>query len=388
MGAVLSSSKSPSHVHSKVVPAGSSKPCSLAVKEREPTFSAEARYEKKRSEPIYMPPQKLMQSLETLPIGEQEHMMKAAISTSWTNGWSEEDLNSRFSHLVASEALNPWWKQDSAATECLACGVQFTTFKRRHHCRRCGEIFCGSCTKNRLSLPHLNYGRTPVRVCDKCHTFRAQQLQALKTGIMVKVYSEEPGQGTKIMHMKLAFQEEDSLRLTWRSLDRVVETKSIDLTFLNEVITSVADSLFATNSPAYVKEVAHELFFALKLRDGSELYFETITPVQKRNAWVDSLRACLVQYQNKENRIKQVQRLQNKLNSSDEDSDDEYDMEDEESDGSQEGSRESTEEDTLEEDLSSLGGLPCLAVTFPEEMEGMPPVSTRRDILSRRRPSF
>jgi hypothetical protein len=100
-----------------------------------------------------------------------------------------------------------------------------------------------------MSLPHLNYGRTPVRVCDRCHKFRAEQLQTLKTGVMVKYYAQEThGLRSKIMHMKLSFQDEDQLRLSWRSLDRVVETTSIDFRTINGITSGSANSAFASHT--------------------------------------------------------------------------------------------------------------------------------------------
>jgi hypothetical protein len=43
-------------------------------------------------------------------------------------------------------ALNePAWQEDSSAGRCGECGVKFTLFTRRHHCRRCGLIYCGNC---------------------------------------------------------------------------------------------------------------------------------------------------------------------------------------------------------------------------------------------------
>lgn len=39
-----------------------------------------------------------------------------------------------------------YWLDDSSALECRACERRFTTFRRKHHCRICGKIFCGACT--------------------------------------------------------------------------------------------------------------------------------------------------------------------------------------------------------------------------------------------------
>ncbi|KAL6059479.1 Lateral signaling target protein 2 [Balamuthia mandrillaris] len=57
------------------------------------------------------------------------------------------------------------WMDDSLVDECLKCRVPFTMFRRRHHCRNCGQIFCGECMTNRAALPtYEGY----VRVCDHC----------------------------------------------------------------------------------------------------------------------------------------------------------------------------------------------------------------------------
>ncbi|CAH8307602.1 unnamed protein product [Eruca vesicaria subsp. sativa] len=52
------------------------------------------------------------------------------------------------------------------ASHCQGCSSQFTFINRKHHCRRCGGLFCGSCTQQRMSL--RGQGDTPVRICDPC----------------------------------------------------------------------------------------------------------------------------------------------------------------------------------------------------------------------------
>lgn len=37
---------------------------------------------------------------------------------------------------------------------------------RRHHCRNCGNVICGNCSKNKFLIP--SQSKTPVRVCDTC----------------------------------------------------------------------------------------------------------------------------------------------------------------------------------------------------------------------------
>jgi len=61
----------------------------------------------------------------------------------------------------------PTWQVDDDVTVCNDCKWPFTFYRRKHHCRACGLIFCDSCCSSRLSL--LEYGYIePVRVCKKC----------------------------------------------------------------------------------------------------------------------------------------------------------------------------------------------------------------------------
>ncbi|KAG8369661.1 hypothetical protein BUALT_Bualt14G0037000 [Buddleja alternifolia] len=52
------------------------------------------------------------------------------------------------------------------ASHCQGCSSQFTFMNRKHHCRRCGGIFCGSCTQQRMVL--RGQGDSPVRICEPC----------------------------------------------------------------------------------------------------------------------------------------------------------------------------------------------------------------------------
>ncbi|RWR93517.1 FYVE zinc finger [Cinnamomum micranthum f. kanehirae] len=52
------------------------------------------------------------------------------------------------------------------ASHCQGCSSQFTLLNRKHHCRRCGGLFCNSCTQQRMIL--RGQGDSPVRICDPC----------------------------------------------------------------------------------------------------------------------------------------------------------------------------------------------------------------------------
>ncbi|ESP03188.1 hypothetical protein LOTGIDRAFT_137758, partial [Lottia gigantea] len=49
------------------------------------------------------------------------------------------------------------WMPDSSCRECYDCGDKFTTFRRRHHCRVCGQIFCSKCCNQELPGKAIGY---------------------------------------------------------------------------------------------------------------------------------------------------------------------------------------------------------------------------------------
>ncbi|KAG9509725.1 Lateral signaling target protein 2-like protein [Fragariocoptes setiger] len=61
----------------------------------------------------------------------------------------------------------PIWVPDQLVDSCTFCNSSFSFFKRRHHCRDCGQIFCGECSKYTKNLQSLGYTE-PQRVCVSC----------------------------------------------------------------------------------------------------------------------------------------------------------------------------------------------------------------------------
>lgn len=68
---------------------------------------------------------------------------------------------------VNNSDVAPMWIPDKGAEKCMRCkNNKFTMVNRRHHCRNCGYVVCGDCSKNKYLLP--SQSDEPVRVCNTC----------------------------------------------------------------------------------------------------------------------------------------------------------------------------------------------------------------------------
>ena len=42
------------------------------------------------------------------------------------------------------------WQDDAATTHCRLCGEKWGMWRRRHHCRACGQLVCDDCSRGRI----------------------------------------------------------------------------------------------------------------------------------------------------------------------------------------------------------------------------------------------
>eukprot|EP00049_Salpingoeca_infusionum_P016720 m.344848 g.344848 ORF g.344848 m.344848 type:complete len:3784 (+) comp16137_c1_seq1:160-11511(+) len=61
------------------------------------------------------------------------------------------------------------WVSDNTVTACMhpSCKVKFTFSERRHHCRRCGGVYCSKCSSYEAPIPE-RFVSKPERVCVTC----------------------------------------------------------------------------------------------------------------------------------------------------------------------------------------------------------------------------
>ena len=79
--------------------------------------------------------------------------------------WSHSDHLSGAMSAVR-ELATAQWQKDQEVDACPGCEAVFSLFLRRHHCRRCGRVFCNSCTSSRLQMAGA---ADPQRVCLSCY---------------------------------------------------------------------------------------------------------------------------------------------------------------------------------------------------------------------------
>jgi len=61
----------------------------------------------------------------------------------------------------------PTWVPDAQAINCACCNNLFRFgVRNKHHCRSCGNVICGPCSRGRMIVPAVS--PSPERVCNKC----------------------------------------------------------------------------------------------------------------------------------------------------------------------------------------------------------------------------
>jgi 1-phosphatidylinositol-3-phosphate 5-kinase len=97
-------------------------------------------------------------------------VLRSKLDQAESDGWSvnrapqARPINKLRSKLLSKE----FWMRDENAKDCFHCGEPFTTFRRKHHCRTCGQIFDNKCT---VLISGNHFGSSSaVRVCKPCES--------------------------------------------------------------------------------------------------------------------------------------------------------------------------------------------------------------------------
>ncbi|GJJ05894.1 hypothetical protein Clacol_000081 [Clathrus columnatus] len=91
-----------------------------------------------------------------------------SVRTSGSGNLQRTASVSKIIRRIRGEGLSrDYWMDDAKAKECYDCKSVFTTWRRKHHCRICGQIFCSRCASN--IIKGSRFGQEGmVRVCNLC----------------------------------------------------------------------------------------------------------------------------------------------------------------------------------------------------------------------------
>ncbi len=102
------------------------------------------------------------------PIKQPEGIVRATGSMRKTSSAFRTTRSSRAVGLPRLDVVQETqWVNDEDRFSCHICNKRFSVFKRKHHCRACGEVICNTC-----SLYHRIRSRS-MRVCVSCVAFHS-----------------------------------------------------------------------------------------------------------------------------------------------------------------------------------------------------------------------
>lgn len=83
-----------------------------------------------------------------------------------------KQLRSRIKGDGTDSDMRRYWMPDANAKSCYDCGEKFTTIRRRHHCRICGQIFCSKCCSEEIPGSMISSAiKGQLRSCNYCYNY-------------------------------------------------------------------------------------------------------------------------------------------------------------------------------------------------------------------------
>ncbi|KAH8835651.1 hypothetical protein DL96DRAFT_1575071 [Flagelloscypha sp. PMI_526] len=91
-----------------------------------------------------------------------------SIKTSTSLHRANSNSVSKAIRKIRGEGLSrDYWMDDENCKECYDCKSVFTTWRRKHHCRICGQIFCARCASSIIKGSRFGHDGM-IRACNLC----------------------------------------------------------------------------------------------------------------------------------------------------------------------------------------------------------------------------
>ena len=102
----------------------------------------------------------------------------------WKSNATKINMKDTSTALADGGSVAPRWVPNKEQLNCTRCNSAFDWITRKHHCRRCGLVFCGECTGKKALLPKGTSAkdsdtRNPRKVCLDCYEVLVPQQQTL-----------------------------------------------------------------------------------------------------------------------------------------------------------------------------------------------------------------
>ena len=107
------------------------------------------------------------------PREDAKKVWRPSFSTLSIPSSARVSLSSASAAIRSFEPTHAHWVPEAKVTHCAnGCGTKFSRTVRKHHCRRCGHVFCAAHSKQKLCLDadaqYTLKGGALCRVCDTC----------------------------------------------------------------------------------------------------------------------------------------------------------------------------------------------------------------------------
>jgi len=77
------------------------------------------------------------------------------------------------------------WIEDEDINSCMGCNVGFSRTNRKHHCRACGRVFCGKCSRWTAVVNNRD-----DRVCSHCKEYLEKKIEWENIASITKDFNE------------------------------------------------------------------------------------------------------------------------------------------------------------------------------------------------------
>ncbi|KAL1850877.1 Mitochondrial distribution and morphology protein 12 [Paecilomyces lecythidis] len=139
---------------------------------------------------------------------------------------SQNNVTQMRSRLLSKD----FWMRDENAKDCFHCGEPFSTFRRKHHCRTCGQIFDSKCTS---LIPGAQFGQSgSIRVCKPCeaminaHEDDSSDFTENEASPIV-THSLMPNSPLHLNHPRPRIDDDDSASIISQSIEHVMKTPTM-----------------------------------------------------------------------------------------------------------------------------------------------------------------